>query len=52
MTVKEVADMLRVSRMTVYRLAESGSLDSVRVGRSIRITTKSVKAMITPKEKP
>lgn len=37
LTVKEVAEQLRVSKMTVYRLTEDGSLPSVRVGRSIRI---------------
>lgn len=37
LTVEEVAEMLRVSKMTVYRLAEKGELPSVRVGRSIRI---------------
>ena len=37
LTVEEVAEVLRVSKMTVYRLAEKGELPSVRVGRSIRI---------------
>jgi excisionase family DNA binding protein len=36
-TVAEVADMLRVSNMTVYRLIQAGSLPAVRVGRSYRI---------------
>jgi excisionase family DNA binding protein len=35
LTVHEVAAMLRVSRMTVYRLAESGAITSGRIGRSI-----------------
>lgn len=37
MTVPEIARALRVSRMTVYRLVEAGTLPSVRVGRSIRV---------------
>lgn len=37
MTVTEVAKLLRVSKMTVYRLCDSRSIDSLRVGRSIRI---------------
>lgn len=37
LTVQEIARYLRVSKMTVYRLVESGELPSVRVGRSIRI---------------
>jgi len=37
LTVAEVADALRVSRMTVYRLVHSGELPAVRVGRSYRV---------------
>ena len=36
-TVSEVAKLLRVSNMTVYRLVNSGQLRAVRVGRSYRI---------------
>jgi excisionase family DNA binding protein len=36
-TVAEVADQLRVSNMTVYRLIQSGQLPATRVGRSYRI---------------
>jgi excisionase family DNA binding protein len=36
-TVAEVAEQLRVSNMTVYRLVQSGALPAVRVGRSYRI---------------
>ena len=37
-TVNEVAELLSLSKKTIYRMVESGSLHSVRVGRSIRIT--------------
>lgn len=37
LTVGEVASMMRVSNMTVYRLIKRGQLDAVRVGRSYRI---------------
>ena len=37
LTVHEVAARLRVSRMTIYRLASAGEIASIRVGRSIRI---------------
>lgn len=37
LTVQEIAKNLRVSKMTVYRLVETGELDHVRIGRSIRI---------------
>ncbi len=33
----EVAEVLRVSKMTVYRLIKSGTLPAVRIGRSFRI---------------
>jgi excisionase family DNA binding protein len=36
-TVAEVASLLRVSTMTVYRLIQSGQLPAVRIGRSYRI---------------
>jgi excisionase family DNA binding protein len=38
LTVAEVADVLRVSTMTVYRLIKSGDLAAIRVGKSYRIT--------------
>jgi excisionase family DNA binding protein len=37
LTVAEVADMLRVSTMTVYRLIRTGELPAVRVGRNYRV---------------
>lgn len=36
-TVAEVAAIMRVSKMTVYRLVNSGELNAVRVGRSYRV---------------
>jgi excisionase family DNA binding protein len=37
LTVAEVAGLLRVSNMTVYRLIEAGELPAGRVGKSFRI---------------
>jgi excisionase family DNA binding protein len=37
LTVAEVAAMLRVSNMTVYRLIKSGELAAVRIGHGYRI---------------
>lgn len=37
LTVAEVAEMLRVSTMTVYRLIRTGELPAVRVGRNYRV---------------
>ena len=37
LTVAEVAALLRVSNMTVYRLINAGDLAAVRVGKSYRL---------------
>lgn len=37
--VEEVADLLSLSRATVWRLVEQGDLPTVQVGRSRRITS-------------
>ncbi|MBZ8177626.1 excisionase family DNA-binding protein [Corynebacterium poyangense] len=41
-TVAEVAEAMRVSKMTVYRLVHSGTLPAVRVGRSFRVPEQAV----------
>ena len=46
LTVGEVAAMMRVSNMTVYRLVHSGELPAVRFGRSFRIPESAVAAAI------
>jgi excisionase family DNA binding protein len=43
MTVPEVALILRVSKMTVYRLVRSEELESIKVGRSYRVRTSSLR---------
>ncbi|GAB3248160.1 hypothetical protein GCM10027448_11370 [Nocardioides dilutus] len=42
LTVAEVAAMMRVSKMTVYRLVHNGDLPAVRVGRSFRVVEEDV----------
>ena len=37
LTVAEVATVMRVSKMTVYRLVHGGELPALRVGRSFRV---------------
>jgi excisionase family DNA binding protein len=37
LTVAEVASVMRVSKMTVYRLVHIGHLPAIRVGRSFRV---------------
>ena len=46
LTVAEVAEQMRVSRMTVYRLVHSGELAAVRFGRSFRVPPDSVDRLI------
>ncbi len=42
LTVAEVASVMRVSKMTVYRMVHAGDLPAVRVGRSFRVPEKAV----------
>ena len=42
LTIAEVASVMRVSKMTVYRLVHNGELPAVRVGRSFRVTQDDV----------
>ena len=42
LTVAEVAEIMRVSKRTVYRLVHSGELPAVRVGRSFRVNETAV----------
>lgn len=45
-TVAEVADHLRVSSMTVYRLIKTGDLPAILVGQSYRIRTSDLDAYL------
>jgi excisionase family DNA binding protein len=46
MTVTEVARVLRVSKMTVYRLVHGEEISSKRVGRGYRIPASSLRAYL------
>lgn len=46
MTAAQVAEMLNVSRAAVYRLARSGQLPSVRLGRTVRFLREAVEALL------
>ncbi|HEY4224693.1 MAG TPA: helix-turn-helix domain-containing protein [Pseudolysinimonas sp.] len=46
LTVAEVAEMMRVSNMTVYRLVHAGELPAIRFGRSFRIPESAVEDAI------
>ena len=47
LTVQEVADQLRVSTMTVYRLIKGGELRAMRVGKSYRLRDEDVDAYLS-----
>jgi excisionase family DNA binding protein len=42
LTVTEVANLMRVSNMTVYRLIRAGRLNAVRVGNRYRVNESDV----------
>jgi excisionase family DNA binding protein len=42
LTTKEVAEAMRISNMTVYRLIRTGQLAAVRVGRNYRIRASEI----------
>ncbi|MBP7929565.1 MAG: helix-turn-helix domain-containing protein [Actinobacteria bacterium] len=46
MTVREVAEHMRVSTMTVYRLIKAGELSAVRVGKNFRIRESDLQAYL------
>ena len=47
LTVQEVAAIMRVSNMTVYRLIRGGELRAARVGRGYRIRERDVEAYLS-----
>lgn len=47
LTVAEVASMLRLSKMTIYRMVNSGELTAFKIGKSFRIPTASVRKLLS-----
>ena len=47
LTVGEVATLMRVSNMTVYRLIKAGQLAAIRVGKNYRIRRSDVDRYLT-----
>jgi excisionase family DNA binding protein len=47
LTVGEVAGVMRVSNMTVYRLIKSGQLAAIRVGKNYRIRRSDIDRYLT-----
>ena len=50
LTVAEVADVLRVSTMTVYRLIKNGEIAALRVGKSYRIAEPELQSYLASGE--
>ncbi|EPD28610.1 excisionase family DNA binding domain-containing protein [Actinotignum schaalii FB123-CNA-2] len=51
-TVAEVAELTRVSKMTVYRMVHAGDLPAVRVGSSYRVPASAVEALLSGNSAP
>ncbi len=47
LTVDEVANLMRVSKMTVYRLIKAGHLAAIRVGKNYRIRRSDINRYLT-----
>ena len=47
LTVGEVAALMRVSNMTVYRLIKAGQLSAIRVGKNYRIRRTDIDRYLT-----
>jgi excisionase family DNA binding protein len=47
LTVAEVASIMRVSNMTVYRLIRGGDLPAIRVGKNYRIREAEAQRYLT-----
>lgn len=47
MTAQEVAALLRVSSASVYRWAEDGTLDAIRIGGVVRFKRAEVEAKMS-----
>lgn len=46
LTIAEVANVLRVSKMTIYRLVHDGQIPSMRIGKSLRVPVSALDAYL------
>lgn len=51
-TATELADTLRCSVETIYRMARRGQIPTIRIGREYRFFTEEVKARLSAKPAP
>jgi excisionase family DNA binding protein len=47
-TIRETAQLLKVSPITIRRYIDAGRLQAVRVGRSVRVRREAIEAFLTP----
>ncbi|MFH5879796.1 helix-turn-helix domain-containing protein [Arthrobacter sp. NA-172] len=52
MTALEVADKLKVSVQTVYRMCKSGKWPAIKIGRIYRFTPEQYASIIEPPARP
>ncbi|SDY00064.1 putative molybdopterin biosynthesis protein [Evansella caseinilytica] len=50
-TVEEVANLLKVSKLTVYDLIKKGKIPAFKVGRQMRISAADIDLLINPQKK-
>lgn len=50
LTVVEAGQLLSLSRMSVYRLIQAGTLRSVKIGGARRVSVKAIRAYIAQLE--
>lgn len=46
LTVAEVAQQLRVSKMTIYRMIHAGELPALKVGKSFRVPSAAAEQLV------
>lgn len=47
-TVRQVMEYLELSRPTIYRYIRNGSLKSIKIGKSHRITESALREFVSP----
>lgn len=52
LTARELQEMLQVDRSTIYRMAESGRLPAIKVGRQWRFPSDQIRSWLGDKEAP
>lgn len=51
LTIEEVAKRLKISKVTIYRMAQKGKLPAVKFGKSWRISSKKLAELFETNQK-